>query len=143
MARNHHNILEKDREYYVRCIDRFQELMKTENKKIFLHICPLILLDKYNEIKDEIIKEINIFDEFIYTIFNGNMRGIIFIMVRDDNNINKIKGELLYSSEITKTQIYIVYANKNFIDAGEIFMGNNIEEELFVEEIIKKEVFKF
>lgn len=141
LAMNHHNILEKDREYYNRCIHRFQELMKTENKKVFLHICPLILLDKYNEIKDEIIKELNIFDEFIYINSNGIIRGIIFIMVRDDNNIYKIKGELLFFSELTKTQIYIVYANKNFIDAGEIFMGNNIEEEIFIEEIIKKEIF--
>jgi len=141
LAMNHHNILEeeKDREYYSRCITRFQQLMKTENKKIFLHICPLILLDKYNEIKNEIKKELDDFDNFIFDFSNYKMKGLIFIMVRDDNNINKIKGELLYFSEITKTKIFIIYTNKDFIDAGEIFMGNNNEEQIFIEEIIKKE----
>jgi hypothetical protein len=139
LAMNHHNILEneKHKEYYNRCIHRFQEVIKTENEKFFLHICPLILLDKYNEIKDEIKKSLDDFDDFIYNYSNYKIKGLIFIMVRDDNSINTKKGELLYFSEITKTQIYIVYANKNFIDAGIRFMGDNNEEELFIEEIIK------
>ena len=85
LAMNHHNILEqKDTEYYERCVQRYRELMTFDEPKIYLHICPLITMEKYNDTKENIFHELTSFDQFMYEFTNGTSRGLFFIMVRDD-----------------------------------------------------------
>jgi hypothetical protein len=63
LAMNHHNITEtKDKEYYTRCVERFRELVASDYEKVYLHICPVITLQMYEEKKAEIVEEIIEFD---------------------------------------------------------------------------------
>jgi len=141
LAMNHHNILEqKDTEYYERCVQRYRELMTFDEPKIFLHICPLITMEKYNDTKENIFHELTGFDNFIYNFTNGTSRGLFFIMVRDDTGEQENKCSLFFTSLKTNTKIYIIYTNGQFIDAGESFMGNCHEEREYIEQVIRKEI---
>ena len=162
LAMNHHNILEqKDTEYYERCVQRYRELMTFDEPKIYLHICPLITMEKYNDTKENIFHELTSFDQFMYEFTNGTSRGLFFIMVRDDagqgsknpttNSVGDLRspeefGEhenkcsLFFTSLKTNTKIYIIYTNNQFIDAGESFMGNCHEEREYIEQVIRTEI---
>lgn len=141
LAMNHHNILEqKDTEYYERCVQRYRELMTFDEPKIYLHICPLITMEKYNDTKENIFHELTSFDQFMYDFTNGTSRGLFFIMVRDDEGEHSKKCELFFTSLKTNTKIYIIYTNNQFIDAGESFMGNCHEEREYIEQVIRTEI---
>jgi len=141
LAMNHHNILEqKDTEYYERCVQRYRELMTFDEPKIYLHICPLITLEKYNTTKENIFHELTSFDNFIYNFTNGTSLGLFFIMVRDDTGEHSKNSGLFFTSLKTNTKIYIIYTNNQFIDAGESFMGNCHEEREYIEQVIRKEI---
>lgn len=137
LAMNHHNITEdKDYEYYGRCVDRFRELLRTLYPKKYLHICPLITFAKYQERRCSLLKELTEFDEFMCNATSGTASGLFFIMVRDD--IETCRRELLYYSTQTKSKIYVIYANKWFVDAGEVFMGHDGGERRQIENIIRE-----
>ena len=141
LAMNHHNILEqKDTEYYERCVQRYRELMTFDEPKIYLHICPLITMKKYNDTKENIFHELTGFDQFMYDFTNGTTRGLFFIMVRDNAGEHENKCSLFFTSLKTNTKIYIVYTNNQFIDAGESFMGNCHEEREYIEQVIRTEI---
>jgi hypothetical protein len=136
LAMNHHNICEPHgNDYYHRCIERFRCLLFSNEKKIYLHIAPLLPFDKYVNTKTESIDDIIAFDDFLYNYTNKNTKGIVFIMVKDENLREKV-GYLFKEIEKTKTKIYLIYTNKDFIDAGEIYMGNHYHEVKYIKEII-------
>ena len=134
LAMNHHNITEtKDTEYYSRCVERFRELVASDDKKIYLHICPVITLQMYQEKKAEMVEEIVEFDRFVHERMNHRSKGVVFIIARDET----FRTEQLDILS-TGTCIYVIYANRNFIDAGEVFMGNYHEERMFIESKIRE-----
>jgi hypothetical protein len=135
LAMNHHNIFEeKDREYYIRCIQRFRQILNSSEKRIFIHIAPLIENLDFIEQRNRILSEYYQFTEFIETYTSNRWSGIYFIMVRregafsyeviDDNNIH------------SNTRYYILYVNPGLQDAGEIFYGNFTEEYQFIRAVI-------
>lgn len=138
LAMNHHNITEeKDTDYYKRCVSRFRELLNSDSNKIYIHIRPLIKLEMYEENKSEILRELVEFDNFVYDFSKNTTQGLIFILVRDDRENFQMKYELLYYKG-NGTRIYLVYVNRHFIDAGEIFMGHCHEERTFIENKINE-----
>ena len=138
LAMNHHNITEtKDKEYYTRCVERFRELVVSDDDKIYLHICPVITFQMYEEKKAEIVKEIVEFDCFVHKTMNNKCKGLVFIIARDDT----FRTEQLDILS-TGTRMYVIYANRNFIDAGEVFMGNYHEERMFIESKIRETIDK-
>ena len=133
LAMNHHNIKEtKDHEYYTRCVDRMRDIFNKDSNKIYLHICRLITLERYEREHEDLLIQLKNFDEFIGYHVKGSLKGLIFILVKNKNNDNPSIRELLYESEKTKTKIFIVFTNPHFIDAGEDFMGNCYEEIDFI-----------
>lgn len=143
LAMNHHNILEqKDTEYYERCVQRYRELMTSETSKIYVHICPLIRIETFNETKENIFQELMDFDQFMYDFTKGGCRGLFFIMVRDDAREHENRGSPFFTSLVTNTKIYIIYTNGQFIDAGESFMGHCHEERDLIEHIIRTEMIE-
>jgi hypothetical protein len=114
--------------------------MTFDEPKIYLHICPLITMEKYNDIKENIFQELTDFDNFMYEFTNGTGRGLFFIMVRDDAGEQENKCSLFFTSLKTNTKIYIIYTNSQFIDAGESFMGNCHEEREYIEQVIRTEI---
>jgi len=124
----HHDIFKfSDYEYYRRCIERFRNILKSDDKKFYLHINQIIGINEYNETKDNIITEFINFNEFMKTVSN-NINGIFFILVKTDTEYANL--EILNSNPF----IYIVMTNKNFLDTGEIFYGSPFKE---IELIIK------
>lgn len=136
LAMNHHDICEPHgNDYYNRCIKRFNELLTENTKKIYIHIAPLTAFDNYVIKKNEVIDEIVEFDNFLYNYTNKNTKGIVFIMVKDETLQEKV--ERLYKEiKETGTQIHVIYTNRDFIDAGEVYMGNYYHEMKYIESII-------
>jgi hypothetical protein len=142
LAMNHHNITEtKDTEYYSRCVERFRELVASDYDKIYLHICPVITLQRYEETKEEMVKEIVEFDRFVNETMNHQSEGLVFIIARYDSPEYTFRTEQLDMLS-TGTCIYVIYANRDFIDAGEVFMGNYHEERMFIESKIREAIDK-
>ena len=140
LAMNHHNILEqKDFEYYNRCVERFIHLLENDSPKIYLHIRHLITNEKYEEEKDDILKEFIDFDEFMAKNCQSSLKGLFFILVKDKKESNEFRGELLYDSNITGSKIFIIYVNNQFIDAGETFIEDD-KEVTFITETIKNHI---
>jgi hypothetical protein len=142
LAMNHNNITEtKDTEYYTRCVERFRELVASDYDKIYLHICPVITLQQYEETKEEMVKEIVEFDRFVHKTMNHRSEGLVFIIARDNSSEYTFRTEQLDMLS-TGTCIYVIYANRGFIDAGEVFMGNYHEEVMFIESKIREKMTK-
>lgn len=148
LAMNHRNImLNEDHEYYERCCQRFKQIMSSPNLIVFVNIQPLILLDDYQNKKENIVNEIQMFDNSLYDACASNnvntyITGLYFIMIQCET---RIQDDLEYTNEIiqydcmknTNTRIHIIYVNADFVDAGETFMGNCQNEREYIENIIK------
>ena len=124
----HHDIFKtEDYEYYKRCINRFKNLLNSDDKKLYIYIHKIIGINEYNKTKDDIIIEFINFNEFIKTISN-NINGMFFILVKTDTEYANL--QIINSNPF----IYVVMTNKNFLDTGEIFYGSPFKE---IELIIK------
>jgi hypothetical protein len=136
LAMNHKNVID-NYDYYLRCIDRFNYLMKEDiSNKLYLHITPIISIEEYIEKKDTILIEFNNFHNFIldYNKF-GIIKGL-FIIVIKDNNIENSYLENIYCSE--SNNIYLFRVKKDFIDAGEIYyQPHNFLETRILLDLIK------
>lgn len=136
LAMNHRDITQQnDYEYFVRCITRFRELIQSTDTKKYIHIAPLITHESYVLDQKNIFNTCEQFDDFIFNHIKGNISGFIFIMVRTEN-VNNFKAELLHTCSQSKTEIYVIYTNRDFKDAGETFIGNYHNEQQFIENVI-------
>lgn len=130
LALIHHDIFKtEDYEYYKRCINRFKNILKSDDKKLYLYINQIIGIKEYTQTKDDIIMEFINFNEFIKTISN-NINGMFFILVKTDTEYSN--SEILNSNPF----IYVVMTNNQFLDTGEIFYGDPFKEiELIIQTI--------
>lgn len=141
-AMNHRDIRQPEtQEYYKRCIARFYDKYTAnpqpqEQNTVGLYIHPAITEEEYAVQKDELHHE---FREF-YTdvLFLQKWSAVFFIMVRTNHpypitNYKPNVIECVYDQRQQEPQplkqeptmrIYVVYTNRDFIDAGEIFMQN-------------------
>ena len=135
LAMNHKNIID-NYDYYLRCIGRFNYLMKEDtSNKLYLHITPIISIEEYIEKKDIILIEFNDFHNFIldYNKF-GSIKGLFIIVIKD--NIENSYLENIQCSE--NNNIYLFRVKKDFIDAGEIYyQPHNFLETKMLLDLIK------
>lgn len=136
LAMNHRQLTKtEDYNYYARCVDRFREnVMESTDSKIYIHITPLITLETYTNTRNNIFNECELFDDFIFNHIKGKISGLIFIMVRTEND--SCYTEFLHTCSQSDTKIYVIYTNRDFKDAGETFMGNYFYEQQFIENTI-------
>jgi hypothetical protein len=126
-AMNHRDIrTQETQEYYQRCIDRFYRQYENKNEKTMgLYIHPAITEEEYAVQKEELLDE---FREFYEQVLNPTKwLATFFIMVRTSHPypITDYKPNVLVCVyENATMRIYVVYTNRDFIDAGEIFMQN-------------------
>jgi len=135
LAMNHHNIFQlTDRQYYMRCIDRFRQVLNAPEKRIYLHISPLMDSTTFIENQDSVMNECFQFSQFIKTKTNGYWSGIFFIMVKTDGpfSYTLVEDEDPHSY----TRFYILHVNPRLKDAGEIFYGEYSEEYDFIRSVI-------
>ena len=126
----HHDIFKtEDYEYYKRCINRFKNLLTSDDKKLYIYIHKIIGMKEYTQTKYDIITEFINFNEFIKTI-SKNINGLFFILVN-----TSLEYSNLYNLN-SNPFIYVVMTNKDFVDSGEIFYGYPSKEiELIIQTI--------
>jgi hypothetical protein len=122
---NHRNLINKnDYEYYQRCINRLYELFEKDIQKYYLYFHPIIGPNDFLNNKENILDDFDNFNEYIIKK-TKNIFGIYFILIRNNENIKSIKFK-----ETQNYNVFIIYCNDNFIDAGTPFTGDNhIEQE--------------
>ena len=96
LAMNHRDITKpEDYQYLQRCVERFKELSHSSVPKKYIHITPLTTLEAYNEVgvRELYLEKCKQFNDFICEALTGPISGIIFIMVR--SNENECRSELI------------------------------------------------
>lgn len=159
---NHHNIFtEKDFEYYQRCIQRFNLLLTQPTKPtVYLYIHPALSVLEYEMHKMTLVDEFKAFQLFLQNKYpNTYPKGLILIPVKTQHpypitdvypcTINTLY-EGFYISDFynprdpvnnPEVSISVVYMNKDFIDAGEIFMRNAYIETEQIMNYIKSKIY--
>jgi hypothetical protein len=152
---NHRNIKmsNTDEEYFARCVERFKESFDTnanpKTRRLSLYIHPAIFYEEFLSIRTELIAELR---RSHRSIFGTNQdhphkqHGIYIIAVKTPfdsptNHCAKYVLEEQPDDESTPgCRICILWANRDFIDAGEIFMGNCHVETYVVMDYLQKTV---
>ena len=144
LAMNHRNINEPETQaYYERCIERFvhywEPTAPTPTPVIGIYIHPTITEKEYQDQSKDLQHE---FREFYEKTMPKHWSAVFFIIVRTehpypitDHIPECLQNLYTQNEETTNTQtptptnsryirIYLLYTNRDFVDAGEIFMHN-------------------
>lgn len=148
---NHHDITKpRDREYYGRCVERWNGLFLNpstqspgpdKNRILTLYIHPAIFLECYEQSKHHIREDIRRFHRSMSSRLS-DQDGIYIIPVKTpfDHPTHHIAKYVLEEqpdcSETPNCRICVLWANRDFIDAGEIFMGNSYVETYVVKDYV-------
>lgn len=155
---NHHDIfLPKDADYFRRCVGRLDALLRREHTPdhpptMYLYIHPALSVasGEYAENADQLLAEILDFQRFLQQKYPLSFpRGLVFLPLKTahpypitdhcDQVVKEIYNGLSHALDggdrgRPQCVIYEVYMNKDFVDAGEIFMRNAyIETEKMME----------
>lgn len=124
MIMNHKNILQQEnKEYYERCIGRWNQLMESPNEKIGIHIHPIMSHESYIYSKTPLRELITTFHQNMQTQ-TSNYKGLYIIPVRNLGPTPPYIERITHETHDNTFNLYILYTNEHFIDAGEIFMGH-------------------
>ena len=137
---NHRNIKKSqtDHEYFARCVERWKPI--SAKKRLALYIHPVIFYEEFLSIKSELIGELKRAYQSISITHPHD--GIYIIPVKTPfeyptNHCCKyVLEEQPDDPMFPRCRICILWTNLNFIDAGEIFMGNS-----YVETYVVKDYF--
>ena len=137
---NHRNIkkTQTDQEYFARCVERWKSI--SAKKRLALYIHPVIFYEEFLSIKSELIGELKRAYQSISITHTHD--GIYIIPVKTPfeyptNHCCKyVLEEQPDDPMFPRCRICILWTNLNFIDAGEIFMGNS-----YVETYVVKDYF--
>jgi Putative papain-like cysteine peptidase (DUF1796) len=131
LALNHRNILlEEDYEYFKRCVDRFYTLIQSLENKKYLYIAPIISVDEYLLNKDKMIHSFQSFHTFLSSLNKQvELFGYYFMVVRTkyEHPITEHIPNIIETICNDKCSIFVLYTNKDFLDAGEIYYEFNLE----------------
>ena len=136
---NHRNIKTNtpDQAYYARCIERWSK----SQKHLVLYIHPAVFYEEFLKTRQELIKELRRAHESIIPAGDG----IYIIPVRTPfeyptNHCAKYVLEEQPDYDMTNCRVCILWANRDFIDAGEIFMGNCHVETYVIKDYLQQTV---
>jgi hypothetical protein len=124
---NHRDIHETDtQDYYHRCIDRFQNLLQCPptHPVVAIYIHPTLTEGEFAEQRQQLQHD---FARFQMDTIPTHWTVVFFWIVRTEHPypITDYKSHVIETVVDTPhTKMYIVYTNRDFIDAGEIFMQN-------------------
>lgn len=137
---NHHNIKRNtnDRDYFGRCVDRWKNMISSSSQTLSLYIHPAVFYEEFISIRDDLLKEFRRFHMSFCDKCNSvntnttkpRRDGIYIIPVKTpyDNPTDHCAKYVLEEQPDSETspgcRICILWANRHFVDAGEIFMGN-------------------
>jgi len=127
-----HRTIQKDCDYYQRCINRLYSLFKSNVHKYYLHFHPIMGINDYQHNKEMILKEFDDFNQYIIGK-TRNIFGIYFILIKHKDQIKSFKWK-----ETRYYNVFVLYCNDDFLDGGAPFMGNDTAEKEEVLSILKK-----
>jgi hypothetical protein len=122
LALTHHDLSwAVDYETFVRRIERLREVLAQSRQKIYVYIHPLLGVADFERQQHDLLDEFRSFSEFLAKRYR-NMRGLFFVVVKrrdalpEENVVELLKTD--------GCRVYLVYANKDFIDSDAPFRGN-------------------
>lgn len=144
---NHRNIKRNtnDLEYFSRCVDRWKNMIAYTSRTLSIYIHPAVFYEEFVSIREDLLKEVRRFHmsfcDIVSTKLQGGLAeegdttthrrdGIYIIPVKTpyDNPTNHCAKYVLEEQPDSETspgcRICILWTNRDFVDAGEIFMGN-------------------
>ena len=141
---NHHDITKvEDRSYYERCIERWNDLWRSNKRVLSLYIHPALNLDFYKSNRISVMRDIREFHKSMSAFYEREYDGIYVIPVitpydsPTDHCSKYIFEEQEDDKSIQTCRICVLWANQRYIDAGEIFMGKCFVEEYVVKEYVQ------
>jgi hypothetical protein len=140
---NHRNIKTntQDQMYYARCVERWYNSAES-HKRLVLYIHPAVFYEEFVVLQPELIGELRRAHKSI----NPKGDGIYIIPVRTPfeyptNHCAKyVLEEQPDDEQQPNCRICILWANRDFIDAGEIFMGNCHVETYVIRDYLQQTV---
>ena len=143
---NHRNIKtnQSDQEYFARCVERWKSLSTKKTLSLYIH--PAIFYEEFLSIKPELLEELRRAHRSISTSHPHD--GIYIIPVKTPfeyptNHCAKyVLEEQPDDPTTSRCRICILWANRDFIDAGEIFMGNCHAETYVIKDYLQKTIEK-
>ena len=141
---NHRNIKtnQSDQEYFARCVERWKSM--STKKTLALYIHPAIFYEEFLSIKLDLLKELRRAHKSISTTHPHD--GIYIIPVKTPYNdptnhcCKYILEEQPDNTTTPRCRICILWANRDFIDAGEIFMGTSHVETYVIKDYLQQTV---
>jgi len=121
-------------DYYKRCVKRFQQLLMSENNKVFAYIHPIMGINDYTSNSQILLKKFINFKNFMDTK-TTKLKGKYFIIVK--MNTPHFEPYDKYINKDINIAIYTIYTNNKFLDGGTPFRGKfkkeyNLIKELFL-----------
>lgn len=161
LVMNHHDITKQtDSEYYGRCVERWNQLFRSSvapisyttrnpNQILTLYIHPAIFLECYEQAKYHIREDIRRFHRslsasVVNAVAGSKHDGIYIIPVKTPYEYpthhcaKYVLEEQEDDPDTPHCRICILWANRDFIDAGEIFMGKSYVETYVVKDYVSQ-----
>jgi len=141
---NHRNIKTNpsDQEYFARCVERWESL--STKKTLALYIHPAVFYEEFLSIQSGLMSELRRAHQSISTTHPHDGIYIIPVKTPYDNPENYcckyVLEEQPDDATTPRCRICILWTNREFIDAGEIFMGNSYVETYVVKEYLQRTV---
>lgn len=126
-----HRNLNEHQEYYQRCVNRLYDLFNMDVKKYYIYTHPILGINDYNKLKENILDEYDDFNNFLLNQ-TTNIFGLYFILVKQAEDVKSIKIK-----ETLNYDVFLIYCNDDFIDGGTPFMGNFDVETEEIKNILK------
>jgi hypothetical protein len=141
---NHRNIKTnpQDQEYFARCVERWKCISSKRILALYIH--PVTFYEEFLSIKSELIGELRRAHKSISTTHPHD--GIYIIPVKtpytDPTNhcCKYVLEEQPDDPTTPRCRICILWANRDFIDAGEIFMGTSHTETYVIKDYLQNTV---
>jgi 3-methyladenine DNA glycosylase AlkC len=121
---NHHNPLNKDYNYFIRCVKRFRILLKSKQRKLFI----MMYVNMKKSISDTNIDVIKQTIEFNNKFSKYTSNYILLIIYHIQNDVRHHYFEY-------KDNIHILYLYTTSLSDGKEFIDNN--DNLYLDHIIK------
>lgn len=137
LAMNHHNPLTPtDYGYIQRCVSRLQAFLKSSKMtKLYLYIHPALHEAEFEPNKSKLMEDVLAFQTWIQQTYPHYPRGLVFFPIKTNHpypitnampDFIQCIHDTLHTPDphIPQCKIYTVHMNRDFVDAGEIFMRN-------------------
>ena len=117
-----HKTIHNDYDYYVRCIQRLHDAFASNERKVYIHMHPLMGPCDFERDKDALLAEFDAFHTFLQSRAN-NIFGLFFLLVKSNEKTVVLKETKGYV-------VHLVYCHEALVDVGTPF-DHDTNDEIF------------